>query len=92
VTTVTLEMPDEPLRTVGGSAEEFGRALRLAAAMYWYGRGAISQEIAASVAGLSRAEFIDALIDAGQPVIDVDEEMLAHELAALKRHKDAADG
>ena len=39
----------------------FGRELRIAAAAKWYELGQLSQGRAAEVAGLSRAEFIDAL-------------------------------
>ena len=41
--------------------EDFARELRLAAAVKWYELKVLSQERAAHVAGLSRAEFLDAL-------------------------------
>jgi len=41
--------------------EDFARELRLAAAVKWYELKMLSQERAAHVAGLSRAEFLDAL-------------------------------
>ena len=39
----------------------FGRELRVAAAVRWYGSGSVSQGRAAEIAALSRAEFIAAL-------------------------------
>ena len=41
--------------------EDFARELRLAAAVKWYELKMLSQERAAHVAGLSRAEFLEAL-------------------------------
>lgn len=41
--------------------QRFGRELRLAAAVKWYERRVVSQGRAAEIAGLSRAQFIDAL-------------------------------
>jgi predicted HTH domain antitoxin len=40
---------------------EFTRELRIAAAVKWYELHRVSQGRAAEIAGLSRAEFIDAL-------------------------------
>ena len=40
---------------------EFASELRLAAAVKWYEQRKVSQGRAAEIAGLSRAEFIDAL-------------------------------
>ena len=62
--TVTLEMPEDLISMEWGSDEEFGRGLKLAAAIHWYGRGLLSQGKAAEVAGLSREAFIEALYNA----------------------------
>jgi len=43
------------------SPEEFGRELRLAAAIHWYQRDQLSREMAAEVAGLDRTDFLMAL-------------------------------
>jgi predicted HTH domain antitoxin len=56
------------------------RELRLAAAAHWYGRGEISQEEAAMIAGLDRAAFLDALAQRGIPVFVVDMDDLQEEL------------
>ena len=59
--TITIEMPDDMVLPFADSDEQFGRELRLAAAIFWYDRGMISQGKGAEIAGLTRADFIDAL-------------------------------
>ncbi len=58
---VTMDLPEDVFSALRRSPEEFAREMRLAAAMLWYTRGMISQEKAAEVAGLNRAEFLKAL-------------------------------
>lgn len=58
---VTLELPEEVFSALHCSPEEFAREMRLAAAIHWYERGDISQEKAAHIAGLDRADFLAAL-------------------------------
>ena len=59
--TITLDMPDETFSVLRRSPEQFARDLRLAAALFWYARGEMSQEKAAQVAGLDRTDFLLAL-------------------------------
>ena len=78
--TITLEMPDDLVSREWASEEEFARGLRLAAAIHWYGQGAISQGKAAEVAGITRQAFIEALYEAQVPacqatVEDIEEEL-----------------
>jgi len=61
MTTITMHLPDEIFSALRRSPEEFGRELRLAAAIHWYSTGQISQEQAAQVAGLDRGELLLAL-------------------------------
>lgn len=61
MTAVKLEVPESVFSALRLSPEEFGPALRLAAATHWYERGMISQERAAQVAGLTRARFLEEL-------------------------------
>lgn len=58
---VTMDLPEDVFSALRRSPEEFAREMRLAAAMLWYSRGMISQEKAAGIAGLNRAEFLKAL-------------------------------
>lgn len=58
---MTIEIPEEALRALRKSPQDFARELKLAAAVKWYELKLLSQERAARVAGVSRAEFLDAL-------------------------------
>ena len=56
-----LDMPEGVFSALRKDPAEFTKELRLAAAAKWYEMGIISQEKAAEIAGLSRAEFIFSL-------------------------------
>jgi predicted HTH domain antitoxin len=80
MTTLTMTLPDEVFSALKRSPEEFGRELRLAAAVHWYSRGEVSQEKAAQIAGLSRKEFLLALAREKVDAFLVDFDDLKHEL------------
>jgi predicted HTH domain antitoxin len=80
VTTIELSMPDGAFSALRRSPEEFGRELRLAAAIHWYSRGEISQERAAEIAGLDRTDFLLALAREGVDAFRVDPTSLRAEL------------
>ncbi len=60
-----LEMPEGAFSALRQDPEGLARELRLAGATKWYEMGIISQEKAAEIAGLSRAEFIFSLATYG---------------------------
>jgi predicted HTH domain antitoxin len=62
---MTFDMPEEALSALRIDAENFTRELRLAAAVKWYEMRRVSQDRAAKIAGLSRAEFLAALAQFG---------------------------
>jgi predicted HTH domain antitoxin len=61
MTQLTLNIPEDAFATMGKDPTEFGRELRIAAAVKWYELELISQGRAAEIAGLSRADFISEL-------------------------------
>ncbi len=76
-----MTLPDGAFSALRRSPEEFGREMRLAAAMHWYARGVISQERAAEIAGLDRTDFLLALAREGVDAFVVDFDSLRTELA-----------
>jgi predicted HTH domain antitoxin len=54
--------------------------MRLAAAIFWYARGVISQGKGAEIAGLSRREFIEVLGRAEVDAIQINDEALKNEV------------
>ncbi len=78
---LTLELPEDVFSALRRSPQEFGRELRLAAAIHWYSRAQISQEKAARIAGLDRTDFLLALAREGVDAFVVDFDDLERELA-----------
>jgi predicted HTH domain antitoxin len=58
---VTIELPREILSALRQDPEHFVQEMRVAAAVKWYEVEMISQGKAAEIAGLSRADFLNAL-------------------------------
>jgi predicted HTH domain antitoxin len=78
--TITIEVPDHLPPTIAPSNGDLASAFRLAAAIFWYDRGLISQGKGAEIAGLTRAEFIDELGRANVSAIQTSVEELRAEL------------
>ncbi|MFB6231265.1 MAG: UPF0175 family protein [Salinibacter sp.] len=78
--TVPFDIPPEALSALRRAPGEFAREMRRAAAMHWYRRGDISQEKAAIIAGLDRADFLAALAREQIGVFQVDLDDLQREL------------
>jgi predicted HTH domain antitoxin len=86
--TVTVEVPDDAFSALRRSPKEFASEMRVAAAIQWYHQGLISQGKAAEIAGLSRADFLEALFRAKIPACQVTVEELKEELESWRRLSD----
>lgn len=80
MTDITLSLDEDVFSALRRSPQEFANKLRLAAAIYWYERGEISQEKAAHLAGMDRTDFLLALAREGENAFVVDFDDLAQEL------------
>jgi len=80
MTVLTLDLPAAVFSALGCSPEELGREFRLAAAIHWYQRDQLSQEMAAQAAGLDRTDFLMALARRGVDAFSVDFQDLEREL------------
>jgi predicted HTH domain antitoxin len=80
MTTVTIALPDDLLAALHRSPAEVQAEVRLAAAIDWYHRGLLSQGRAAEIAGVARADFIDALAARHIEVVQVEGDELQREL------------
>ncbi len=80
MSTVTLDLPEDVFSSLRRTPEEFAHELRLAAAIHWYGRGIVSQEKAATIAGLDRTDFLMALAREQSDVFAVSIDELKQEL------------
>ena len=65
MTRVQVEFDSDVFSTLRRSPEEVAQEMRLGAAILWYAQGRISQSRAAELAGVSRAELLDALSASG---------------------------
>jgi predicted HTH domain antitoxin len=80
-TEVSFSIPVAAFAHRFGSAEEFAREMRLAAAVFWYQRAEISLERASQVADLNIRDFLLTLADRGIDTVVVDIDDLERELA-----------
>jgi len=78
--TITLELPEDVFSALRRSPQEVSREVRLIAAIYWYQRGVVSQERAAEIAGVDRADFLAATARQKVDVFSIDIEELKREL------------
>ena len=77
---ITIELPDSAFSALQADPQEFSRQMRIAAAVKWYELGRISQNKGAEIAGLSRAEFIDALSEARVSPLQITPDSLHEDL------------
>jgi predicted HTH domain antitoxin len=84
MTAVSFDLPEESLRVLHTTPEHAGRVIRLAAAMYWYGRSEITLGTAAGFADMSQVEFMRALKAARQDTFVFDPDDFDKELSFLQ--------
>lgn len=77
---VTLEFTESAFSSLRQKPDAFAQEMRLAACVKWYELGQISQAKAAELAGLSRADFLDALRRMGTPAAQTTPGELAAEI------------
>lgn len=77
--TITLDLPADVFSALRRSPQEFAIEMRIAAAIFWYTQGEISQGKAAQIAGMTRVEFLDELTKRKVDVVVVDPEDLRRE-------------
>lgn len=78
---VTISVPEGALASLHQDPAGFARELRLAAAIKWYELERVSQGRAAEIAGLARAEFLEALGRCGVSPFQYEAEEIAAEAA-----------
>ncbi|MCI0391339.1 MAG: UPF0175 family protein [Acidobacteria bacterium] len=84
MTTINVELPESVFSALRRAPQEFVKEMRIAAAVKWYELGELSQGKAAEVAGLTRAEFIDALARFRVSPFQYTAEELAEDLARVE--------
>ena len=73
---LSIPLPETAFSALHLGPDAFAREMRVAAAIQWYAQARISQNKAAEIAGLSRADFIRALSDARVSAFQVTAESL----------------
>ncbi len=81
--TVPVELPEGIYPALGRSPRELAQEVRLAAAIDGYARGLVSQGRGAEIAGVPRADFIDALADRKIEVAQIDFDSLDREFGRV---------
>lgn len=85
-TQLTVELPGDAFSILRTTPEEFGRELRLAAAVKWYEIGRLTRDQAAAIAGLSPEAFIHAVSEEISALQAPSEEREEDLYAALGSH------
>ena len=78
---ISIELPREVFSALRQDPANFVREMRLAAAAKWYEMHLISQAKAAEITGLSRAEFLTALVRFGVSPFQYDADEVVQEVS-----------
>lgn len=78
---IQIELPESVFSALRSNPDHFVREMRLAAAVKWYEIEMISQAKAAEIAGVSRQEFLEALVRFNVSPFQVTPEELVEELS-----------
>lgn len=78
--TISYDLSPETFAALRLSPKEFAREMRIAACVRWYAQGVVSQGMAAEIAELSRAEFLEELFRRRVPASQVTYEELVDEI------------
>ncbi len=77
---IAYDLPSSAFAALRLSPKEFADEMRIAASVQWYAQGRLSQEKAAEIAGLSRAQFLEELFRRKVPACQVTLEELIEEI------------
>lgn len=80
MTKVEVQLPESVFSALRKAPNDFVQEMRIAAAVKWYELGEVSQGKAAEIAGLTRADFINALNRYQVSVFQYTESELSEEL------------
>lgn len=78
--TISYEIPQSAFAALHLAPKELAREMLTAACVQWYAQGLLSQERAAEISGLGRAEFLEELFRRRVPACQVTLEELIEEI------------
>lgn len=83
--TATIEYPAGLPQALKQSDAAFSQEIKFAAAAKLFELGRVSSGIAAQIAGVSRADFLNRVREIGVPAINLRDEEIEREIAAARR-------